>query len=903
MDILRSQLAYDVFVPSTWTGINMAPYHLKTKPGLPDHLKARARPVREALYKDAKQEFDRMKTYFYEKSTSPIACPLVVAPKATPPFIRLCGDYRPINPFIHISQEPILHVQQSLAKAAGWKVFIDLDMTNSFHQIPIDQDSSDLLSVSTPWGLYRPKFLPEGVGPASGILQAIVRKVFAEFEEWIIVIFDNFLILASDYHDAVAKLQLVLQQCHKHRLVLKIKKSWIGTNVVTFFGYEVRPGSWGLSESRRKSINSMLFPQTQKQMQSFLGAANFFHTHIPNYAAWASDLYECTIISFNWDPATWKKDYRQLFKDFQIAIEHSVTLHFPDYSLPWIIRSDSSTIAVGAVLFQEFTDQTGSVIHQPISFASHKYSGAAINWDTYKQEAYALYYAVIQFGYYLRGKEFTVETDHRNLVWMETSQVPIVVRWRVLLQSFNFVVRHIPGQQNTVADWLSRMFPDNIPTLTAIQSELSITDMFNAVHGKRSLHYGARRTYLTLCQRFPGHGISVQQVQDLVAECPVCQKDRLPLTIIPHSTTIETLMQHHRTIGIDHVTVTPSDEDGYVGLLLIVELDTKYPQAYPIKDYTAQTVATVLFKHYCTFGIFNAVLSDPGSALLADSVKQLNTWLGITHLVSLVGRHESNGTEHVNSIFMRHLRRLVHDERLTHKWASDTVLPLINHALATSPNEELGGLSPAELKFGTIGSKHFELPTPLLPGHHYSEFVATLDANLALIKSITNKFQQELRAKRQKQNYLQGKNTYQHGDLILWNPKEHPHSLRSSKLAPKLLGPYKVISHVQNKISCTHVQHHTNHELHSDRVTPFIGAPANALHVALLDREEFVVQAILAHRGHWTTKTSIEFLVRWQGYDSGSDTWEPWIEMIKVQLVHDYLADIGMSHKIPQKYK
>ena len=47
---------------------------------------------------------------------------------------------------------------------------------------------------------------------------------------------------------------------------------------------------------------------------------------------------------------------------------------------------------------------------------------------------------------------------------------------------------------------------------------------------------------------------------------------------------------------------------------------------------------------------------------------------------------------------------------------------------------------------------------PLLPGHHYSEFVATLGANLALIKSIINKFQQELRAKRQKQIYLQGKN-------------------------------------------------------------------------------------------------------------------------------------------------
>lgn len=52
------------------------------------------------------------------------------------------------------------------------------------------------------------------------------------------------------------------------------------------------------------------------------------------------------------------------------------------------------------------------------------------------------------------------------------------------------------------------------------------------------------------------------------------------------------------------------------------------------------------------------------------------------------------------------------------------------------------------------------MPIPLLPGHPYSEFVSTLDANLAHIKSITNKFQQELRAKRQKQNDLKGKNYF-----------------------------------------------------------------------------------------------------------------------------------------------
>ena len=113
--LLTSQLALDVFVPSDWKEIDMPPYHL------PDHLRSRSRPVREALYEDARIEFQRMRQYFYENSTSPIASPLVIAPKATAPFIRLCGDYRLVNPYVNIPQEPIPHVQQSLAKAAGWK--------------------------------------------------------------------------------------------------------------------------------------------------------------------------------------------------------------------------------------------------------------------------------------------------------------------------------------------------------------------------------------------------------------------------------------------------------------------------------------------------------------------------------------------------------------------------------------------------------------------------------------------------------------------------------------------------------------------------------------------------------------------------------------------------------------
>jgi RNase H-like domain found in reverse transcriptase len=293
---------------------------------------------------------------------------------------------------------------------------------------------------------------------------------------------------------------------------------------------------WTTTQNETNIKKPLVFPSTQKQMQIFLGAANFFHTHIPHYATWASSLYECTVSGFSWDPTTWSKDYKALFDTFKMYISCSLTLHFLDCSLPWILRSDASDHAVGAVLFQEYRDSTGTVIHQPIASISHKFSGAAVNWDTFKQEAFALYFGVSKLSYYLRGKEFLLETDHRNLLWIESSHVPIVVRWRVLLQSFTFKLKHIPGKENLVADWLSRMYPLSTDAVVAsITEKPSLQDMLYAVHGGRSLHHGAKRTYLALCSRYPAHGISLRVIQDLVSECPICQKDRIPLAMIPHN--------------------------------------------------------------------------------------------------------------------------------------------------------------------------------------------------------------------------------------------------------------------------------------------------------------------------------------------------------------------------------
>ena len=280
VDLLKTEKAQETFAPSRWEGMKVKPVELIISGELPDRMTPKARPIRKELYENAKKEYERLRKYFYEDSNSSIASPLVISPKATAPFIRYCGDYREVNKYIKVPQQPIPIVKHALTKAARYKVYVDLDMANSFHQLPLSSEFKDILFVQTPWGLVRPKFLPEGVSPASGLLQHLVREIFADFEDWTIVIFDNFLVLADDYEDAYNKFEKILDRCAEFGIVLKMKKSWIGVDTVTFFGFEVTHGKWKLSDARKKSIEAFPFPIGAKEMQSFLGAALFFHSHI-----------------------------------------------------------------------------------------------------------------------------------------------------------------------------------------------------------------------------------------------------------------------------------------------------------------------------------------------------------------------------------------------------------------------------------------------------------------------------------------------------------------------------------------------------------------------------------------------------------------------------------------------
>jgi len=107
------------------------------------------------------------------------------------------------------TSNPTITLPEMITKAQGFKYFVDLNLQNAFHQVPIGPTTRRLLAVQTPWGIFEPQFLPEGVGPASPYLQRIVADIFSDMSDFTITIFDN-----------------ILMRAHPSRTLRQLRKSY-----------------------------------------------------------------------------------------------------------------------------------------------------------------------------------------------------------------------------------------------------------------------------------------------------------------------------------------------------------------------------------------------------------------------------------------------------------------------------------------------------------------------------------------------------------------------------------------------------------------------------------------------------------------------------------------------------
>src|SRR6185437_14648171 len=148
------------------------------------------------------------------------------------------------------------------------------------------------------------------------------------------------------------------------------------------------------------------------------------------------------------------------------AIAQGPVLILPNPSLPFVVHTDASGFAVGAVLQQ---DQGNGL--QPIAFLSKKMADAETRYPVHEQELLAIIQALTAWRHYLHGSKFVVRTDHKSLQFFQTQ--PMLsgrqARWKDIIANFDFDIEYVDGKANVVADGLSRRV-DHQPQPSAVMS-------------------------------------------------------------------------------------------------------------------------------------------------------------------------------------------------------------------------------------------------------------------------------------------------------------------------------------------------------------------------------------------------------------------------------------------------
>ena len=209
----------------------------------------------------------------------------------------------------------------------------------------------------------------------------------------VIVYIDDILIYSKMAEEHLVHLREVLELLRKHKLYAKISKCDFWSKEVEFLGHVVSADGVKVDPKKIDVIRNWPIPSSLKELQSFLGLANYYRKFIMNFSkkvVLITELLKC-MNSF-----VWAEETQCSFDTLKDALSSAPVLCTPDPKLPFWVMTDASGHAIGAVLSQ---DQGGGL--RPIAFESRKLSPAERNYPIHKQELLAIIHALKTWCHYL----------------------------------------------------------------------------------------------------------------------------------------------------------------------------------------------------------------------------------------------------------------------------------------------------------------------------------------------------------------------------------------------------------------------------------------------------------------------------------------------------------------------
>ena len=278
-------------------------------------------------------------------------------------------------------------------------------------------------------------------------------------ERWLIIYMDDIFIYTRTLLDNIHCTKRVLQRLRENDLFCKPEKCEFWKEHVEYLGLIIEENKLEMDPVKLKGIADWPPPTTIKEVRSFLGFGNYYRQFIPGYGDLTKPLNDLLKKDVKFE---WTEEQQFVFEMMKKKFQESPVLQMPDPTKPFVLETDASKYASGAVLRQQDTNGDW----HPCGYLSKSFNITERNYEIYDRELLAIIRALTDWRHYLMGSPHivTILSDHRNLTYFRTAQKlnRRQARWSLYLSEFNVKLIHVPGKQMIQSDALSRR-PDLCP--------------------------------------------------------------------------------------------------------------------------------------------------------------------------------------------------------------------------------------------------------------------------------------------------------------------------------------------------------------------------------------------------------------------------------------------------------
>ncbi|KAL0150494.1 hypothetical protein M9458_054311 [Cirrhinus mrigala] len=315
-------------------------------------------PPKSKVYLLSRPETLAMETYIEEAlasgyirpSTSPAAAGFFFVEKRNG-GLRPCIDYRGLNNITVKYRYPLPLVPSALEQLLEARIYSRLDLRSAYNLIRIREGDEWKTAFLTTRGHYEYLVMPYGLANSPSVFQAFINDIFRDLlNRCVVAYIDDILIYSPDLNQHIKDVKTVLAHLQQHQLYAKLEKCEFHTSKTTFLGYIVSHHGVEMDKSKIQAVTEWPLPKTVKELQRFLGFANFYRRFIRHYSSIAApltSLLKNKPSKLRWNPAAVKA-----FECLKTSFTTAPILKHPDPQLPFVIEVDASDCGIGAVLSQ-----------------------------------------------------------------------------------------------------------------------------------------------------------------------------------------------------------------------------------------------------------------------------------------------------------------------------------------------------------------------------------------------------------------------------------------------------------------------------------------------------------------------------------------------------------------------